>query len=104
MLTGNSKDSNIRDKLGTSVENVKTRFKNKRRSENIKALSKGVEGMALGKVAKGRSSPERTIGTTDQTLRVSPSLKGPFKPVRALNLNRPGYGQDYKMTINEFDR
>lgn len=59
----------------------------------------------MGRLAKGRPSPERSACTADPQLRVSPSLKGPFKPVRALNLKRPGgLAKGEVMSINEFDR
>ena len=67
----------------------------------MKALSKGVEGIAMGRT---RPQADTANVKAEPDLRVSPSLRGPFKPVRALNLKRPGYNKGEQMSINEFDR
>ena len=65
-------------------------------SRVIKGRPKQLEHQRVPK-GKGREAEQ-------PELRVSPSLKGPFRPVRALNLNRPGNAVGEQMSIQEFDR
>ena len=92
------------------------RFKTKRHSMNSKPKKRVIEvqvpGPSTSRVIKGRPKqlehqrvPKGKGREAEQPeLRVSPSLKGPFRPVRALNLNRPGNAVGEQMSIQEFDR